>query len=461
MRVIRVLGRVGQTSLLVAGLMAGSAWGQAPAVKKARENAAAAEESSNRRAAEAGGDNFGGDAAGDSGDTTDAADRAAAEEGGGGGGGGAAGGGEGSAPEAYTVQPGDTLWDLCERFLQNPFYWPKIWSINPQIENAHWIYPGNVIKFFAGGEGGEGGGEGGGGGEERAAAGGGEGGEGGEGGGEEGMNAPDATGEGGEGGGDEEGFSSPDQVAAASAQRQDDLFDGGNLTKQFEQILKQRGYAQRLIQFVSKKELEKAGEIQNGLEDVMYMSQYSRVAVTTKGKAAPGDKYLVYRAAREISHPKTGSTLGYMVEIRGILTLQEVNGGKALGSITDAFGVIERGDKLSPWKDWAPAVEAKPNTREVKGVVAETFEEQATMMGEYHLVFLDRGKEAGVEPGNTFVVVRQVDPFLEEDRSGPDEVVGRVVVLDAKDGVSTGILTMAISEILPGDRVVMKKDNAN
>ena len=35
------------------------------------------------------------------------------------------------APETYTIQPGDTLWNLSAKFLNNPWYWPKVWSINP------------------------------------------------------------------------------------------------------------------------------------------------------------------------------------------------------------------------------------------------------------------------------------------------------------------------------------------
>jgi hypothetical protein len=55
-------------------------------------------------------------------------------------------------PDTYTVRPGDTLWDLSGRFLNNPWYWPKIWSYNPDITNPHWIYPGNVLKFYPGAE---------------------------------------------------------------------------------------------------------------------------------------------------------------------------------------------------------------------------------------------------------------------------------------------------------------------
>ena len=28
-------------------------------------------------------------------------------------------------PDTYTIKPGDTLWDLSGRFLNNPWYWPK------------------------------------------------------------------------------------------------------------------------------------------------------------------------------------------------------------------------------------------------------------------------------------------------------------------------------------------------
>ena len=36
-------------------------------------------------------------------------------------------------PDTYTIRPGDTLWDLSGRFLNNPWYWPKVWSFNPEI----------------------------------------------------------------------------------------------------------------------------------------------------------------------------------------------------------------------------------------------------------------------------------------------------------------------------------------
>ena len=50
-------------------------------------------------------------------------------------------------PQTYVVKKGDTLWDISNMFLNDPWLWPEIWHINPQVENPHLIYPGDTLNL--------------------------------------------------------------------------------------------------------------------------------------------------------------------------------------------------------------------------------------------------------------------------------------------------------------------------
>jgi hypothetical protein len=48
-------------------------------------------------------------------------------------------------PDTYIVKKGDTLWDISGVFLREPWLWPELWDVNPQIDNPHLIYPGDEL----------------------------------------------------------------------------------------------------------------------------------------------------------------------------------------------------------------------------------------------------------------------------------------------------------------------------
>ncbi|EOX1770853.1 LysM peptidoglycan-binding domain-containing protein [Vibrio cholerae] len=53
-----------------------------------------------------------------------------------------------NAPTTYTVVKGDTLWDISALYLDSPWLWPRLWQVNPEIENPHLIYPGDKLTLF-------------------------------------------------------------------------------------------------------------------------------------------------------------------------------------------------------------------------------------------------------------------------------------------------------------------------
>ena len=51
-----------------------------------------------------------------------------------------------TAPEHYTVQAGDTVWDIASLFLPDPWRWQELWAGNEHLDDAHAIESGDELS---------------------------------------------------------------------------------------------------------------------------------------------------------------------------------------------------------------------------------------------------------------------------------------------------------------------------
>jgi hypothetical protein len=345
-------------------------------------------------------------------------------------------GGEGApvaAQERYTVRSGDTLWDLSGRFLESPWYWPKIWSYNPQIENPHWIYPGNVLRFFPAGDGAPGR-----------------------------VEPVDVAVDDLPAVRELEDLSRADMSQRASPEEQDTVAVAGPYKIGY--VAPRQQYALH-ESFVTPAELQASGKIEAAFEEKLLLSTLDRAYARFQRTAGvkPGETYVVYRTERPIRHPVTNELFGYQTKVLGAARVVAVDDKAVtlvIGSVNDP---IERGALLGPWtqKSFRP-VPARANGRDLDGLIIASPVSVLTQFAEHQVVFVDRGSADGVQSGNALKVVRSGDPYGRAvsrapwDPTLPKEDVGDLLVIDAREHASAALVTRSRVELLVGDRIEMR-----
>lgn len=336
--------------------------------------------------------------------------------------------------EVHSVVKGDTLWDLSQRYLGSPWYWPKVWSYNPEIANPHWIYPGNRVRFFSGGE-----------------------------------EAPSEVEVASEPGArsSEEG----DQVKSPDAidlDHEPEVRVSGKIGYR-----PSRGVRLTHQGFLTARQLDAAGFIASSFAETLMFSYPDHVYIkfprTTQAKV--GERYLVFRTAAEIIHPVTHRKVGYLTHILGTVKVTQLSNDVVTAQLNpDTWDEVHRGDLIGPaGEHLQEVIERRANDHELKGYVIGVLIPYLTALGEHNVIIIDKGRSDGVQPGQTFTVIRQQDPispeaFLNPARERnprlPKEDVGTCMAIEVKDVATMCLLTRSLREIVHGDRVEMRPEAA-
>jgi hypothetical protein len=317
-------------------------------------------------------------------------------------------------PERHVVQKGDSLWTICEHYFHDPWRWPKIWALNPEVTNPHWIFPGQVVRI---------------GGMTTSVA---------------GAPAPD------------EPASRPLSAAPPRMTAAKSLALGNG--------------ALREVGFVDAQELAFAGTINGSREEKNLLASGDQAYVQFTSDRLPkfSQRFTIYQVDQD--HPvkdiHSGVVFGYLVRIYGDITIEMPPSSThpvAAGTLRDLVQPVERGYRVGPvfhqFKTIKPRANAVGTTAQVVGAVQPNI-----LIAEGMFVVLNRGRRHGLEPGNRLRIVRQGDGYrrimdpgdMNDDRFPPD-AVAEVMAVDVRDESSIAWVTGGNRSIRIGDVADMKK----
>lgn len=327
--------------------------------------------------------------------------------------------------EFHVVRRGDTLWDLSGHYLSNPWSWPQLWSLNPQVENPHWIYPGDQLRLRTPGAS---------------------------------PGAQPAT----------SGLGAP-LIARRTGIAEETIF------------LRDQGY-------IGDPDEDVWGEVVGSAEDQMLLSYGNQVYLLMREGVDPriGQQLTVFLDVRQPDNvPGARRPPGQIVKVYGTIRVNQWDPETrvARGEIVEAVDVIERGAKVGPVGRRFDVVPPEPASADVVArVLASVYPH--VHIAQHQVVFLDKGSEDGLVPGNRLKVVQRGDawrqglktaptmararirldspelvpseitPIKGDDKQFPDEIIGEVRVLRTEKYSSVALVTESSRELRTGDRLV-------
>ncbi|HTL35567.1 MAG TPA: LysM peptidoglycan-binding domain-containing protein [Kofleriaceae bacterium] len=316
----------------------------------------------------------------------------------------------GATPELHVVRKGDTLWDICFYYFNDPWQWPKVWSYNPQITNPHWIYPGDLVRLLP-----------------------------------KGVFEAQNTAE-------------PEKGPDAGTQ----------VTKPVENLpppATRTNVGLKQTAFVEKSDLDKSIVVDGAVDEKELLSIGDSIYLSYPPNNPPkiGQRYSIYKPDNTVK--SNGKDQGAYVHVLGTVEVVSVKQDKkARGVIVEANEEIERGAKVGPLMKTFKNVNPVPPKVDAQGTIVAMLRGDQ-LIGQGEVVFIDLGKSSGIEIGNRMFVVRRGDampPHVkqnvgQDDRKFPARSLGEVVIVDIGDKISIGLVTLSVQEFDIGDIVMMQK----
>lgn len=300
----------------------------------------------------------------------------------------------------YTVKKCDTLWEIAEEKLNNPFLWRDLWKANPHIRDPHLIFPGQKLNI-------------------------------------------------------------PDIIAE---QEREEIVEGKDIVAIPEKtiplptiipkITPRKIPIQKKDYLVSKETLLQSGYISDDANSVgkilgsldgktlMGDGDYVYIMDTNNRPANLGDQFYVIKRHEKVYHPATGNFIGYLVKVKGILEIIGEDNGYKRALILESYKEITSNDLLLDFYTIEPPLEPDKERRPaINGTIVRLWDKH-NISGIRDMVYLDKGTTNDVEVGDIFNIITDKKPPV---------VIGTIKVISTKDKTSVAMINKAIREVKNGN----------
>ncbi|MBN1625182.1 MAG: LysM peptidoglycan-binding domain-containing protein [Deltaproteobacteria bacterium] len=320
---------------------------------------------------------------------------------------------------SHTVQKGDTLWGICEKYYGNPDIWPKLWQMNPFVTNPHLLNPGDVITLFE---------------KDPVME----------------VTKPQVVKM-------EPPVKKPEPESAVMGVNVEGFTDVNTLG------------------FLSLEKIQPWGNIfaSDSGKLILGNGENAFVIFDESKEIKVGDEFSIGMISPLLKHPVTGKKLGYTYSINGRLVVEERLGlahsnmkfyekkNVFQTKIIESHEPIHIDNIVIPFTSVSPCVLPVPSNKELLANIVAT-KRQQVLINPNSIVYIDRGFNHGVNRGNVFEVVKAnivPDPkkpekeFYRPQNSKiilPDIRIGMIMILESRPDTSSAIVLFANEPIPKG-----------